>query len=75
MTYIDPKMDGRHLISNSKDQSVKLWDIRRYWYRHNIVIIPVMDPFSRFSSQSAIEQSRVIIADQKWDYRWQRVPR
>ena len=44
VTYIDPKMDGRHLISNSKDQSVKLWDIRRYsWYI--VVIIPIMDPF------------------------------
>ncbi len=30
ITYIDPKGDGRHLISNSKDQSVKLWDIRRF---------------------------------------------
>ena len=44
--------------------------------RHGVAITPIMDPFSyRFSSQSAIEQSRVIIADQKWDYRWQRVPR
>ena len=57
ITYIDPKMDGRHLISNSKDQCIKLWDIRK------------------FSSQTAIEQSKVVIADQKWDYRWQRVPR
>ena len=57
ITYIDPRGDGRHLISNSKDQSIKLWDIRR------------------FSSQAAIEQSRVVVSDQKWDYRWQRVPR
>ena len=28
ITHIDPKGDGRHLISNSKDQSVKLWDLR-----------------------------------------------
>ena len=40
VTYIDPKMDGRHLISNSKDQSVKLWDIRRYsWYRAGIILL------------------------------------
>jgi len=57
ITYIDPRGDGRHLISNSKDQSIKLWDIRR------------------FSSQSAVERSRVVVSDQKWDYRWQRVPR
>nr|BAN21366.1 WD-repeat protein [Riptortus pedestris] len=28
ITYIDSRGDGRHLISNSKDQSIKLWDIR-----------------------------------------------
>ncbi|XP_023011645.2 DDB1- and CUL4-associated factor 11 [Leptinotarsa decemlineata] len=28
ITYIDTKGDGLHLISNSKDQSLKLWDIR-----------------------------------------------
>jgi WD repeat-containing protein 23 len=30
ITFIDPKGDGRHLISNSKDQSIKLWDVRRF---------------------------------------------
>jgi len=57
LTFIDPKMDGRHIISNSKDQSIKLWDIRR------------------FSSQTAIDESKNVISNQKWDYRWQRVPR
>ncbi|VEN35785.1 unnamed protein product [Callosobruchus maculatus] len=28
VTFIDSRGDGRHLISNSKDQSIKLWDIR-----------------------------------------------
>lgn len=28
ITYIDSRGDGRHLISNSKDQSIKLWDVR-----------------------------------------------
>lgn len=28
VTYIDPRGDGRHLISNCKDQSIKLWDVR-----------------------------------------------
>lgn len=28
VTFIDPRGDGYHLISNSKDQSIKLWDIR-----------------------------------------------
>ena len=46
ITYIDPRGDGRHLISNSKDQSVKLWDIRRYsWYRAGMDMdIVIMDP-------------------------------
>ncbi|XP_060534668.1 DDB1- and CUL4-associated factor 11 isoform X2 [Cylas formicarius] len=30
ITYIDSRGDGRHLISNSKDQSIKLWDVRRF---------------------------------------------
>lgn len=30
VTFIDSRGDGRHLISNSKDQSIKLWDIRRF---------------------------------------------
>ena len=28
IAFLDPKGDGRHLISNSKDQTIKLWDIR-----------------------------------------------
>lgn len=30
ITFIDPRGDSRHLISNSKDQSIKLWDVRRF---------------------------------------------
>ncbi|XP_076337040.1 DDB1- and CUL4-associated factor 11-like isoform X3 [Tachypleus tridentatus] len=30
ITYIDPKGDGRHLITNSKDQTIKLWDMRAF---------------------------------------------
>lgn len=29
ITYIDSKNDGRYFITNSKDQSVKLWDVRK----------------------------------------------
>ncbi|KAF4532424.1 hypothetical protein B566_EDAN003877 [Ephemera danica] len=28
LTYIDPRGDGRHLLTNCKDQSIKLWDMR-----------------------------------------------
>lgn len=30
VTFIDSKGDGRYLISNSKDQSIKLWDVRHF---------------------------------------------
>eukprot|EP00794_Sanderia_malayensis_P019187 gene19187-21109_t len=30
ITYIDAKGDGRYLLSNSKDQTIKLWDMRRF---------------------------------------------
>uniref|UniRef100_A0A914V9L9 Sugar transporter SWEET1 n=1 Tax=Plectus sambesii TaxID=2011161 RepID=A0A914V9L9_9BILA len=30
ITFIDSKGDGRHLITNSKDQSIKLWDVRKF---------------------------------------------
>ncbi|XP_057487349.1 LEC14B protein-like isoform X1 [Actinidia eriantha] len=29
ITFLDSRGDGRYFISNSKDQSIKLWDIRR----------------------------------------------
>lgn len=29
ITHISPKGDGHHLISNCKDQTIKLWDTRR----------------------------------------------
>ena len=29
ITFIDSRGDGRHLITNGKDQTTKLWDIRR----------------------------------------------
>ncbi|XP_037950826.1 DDB1- and CUL4-associated factor 11 [Teleopsis dalmanni] len=29
ITYIDSRNDGRHVLSNSKDQSIKLWDLRK----------------------------------------------
>ncbi|CAL8135582.1 unnamed protein product [Orchesella dallaii] len=57
ITYIDPKGDGRYLLTNSKDQSIKLWDMRR------------------FASDDAISKTKRVVAEQNWDYRWQRVPK
>jgi len=29
ITYIDPRNDGYHVLTNSKDQSIKVWDMRQ----------------------------------------------
>ncbi|KAI8119043.1 hypothetical protein FF38_02422 [Lucilia cuprina] len=29
ITYIDPRNDGHYMLSNSKDQSIKIWDLRQ----------------------------------------------
>jgi WD40 repeat protein len=29
ITFLDSKEDGRYFLSNSKDQSIKLWDVRK----------------------------------------------
>lgn len=57
ITYIDPRGDGRYLVTNSKDQTIKLWDVRA------------------FSDQNGEQNTRKAVANQNWDYRWQRVPR
>ncbi|KAK2104005.1 DDB1- and CUL4-associated factor 11 [Saguinus oedipus] len=36
ITFIDSKGDARYLISNSKDQTIKLWDIRRFSTREGM---------------------------------------
>lgn len=30
ITFIDSKNDGRFILSNSKDQSLKIWDLRKF---------------------------------------------
>lgn len=57
ITYIDPRGDGRYLITNSKDQTIKLWDVRA------------------FSDRNGELNTRKAVANQTWDYRWQRVPK
>ena len=59
ITYIDPKVDGRHLITNSKDQTIKLWDTRVF--------------SSRSAVEDA--RISVVVSNISWDYRWQHVPK
>lgn len=42
ITYIDSRGDQRYLISNSKDQTIKLWDMRRY-SKHTVDQLPSWD--------------------------------
>ncbi|XP_076242069.1 DDB1- and CUL4-associated factor 11 isoform X1 [Calliopsis andreniformis] len=37
ITYIDPRGDGRYLITNSKDQTIKLWDVRAFSDRNGVM--------------------------------------
>lgn len=60
ITHIDSKMDGRYLISNSKDQSIKLWDIRSFGQRSH--------------ERAAIRMRQSSRMELDWDYRWDEVP-
>lgn len=61
ITYIDSKNDGRYLISNSKDQSIKLWDVRAF------------SKSGAEERQARMKQATRNIND--WDYRWDEVPK
>lgn len=62
ITYIDSKNDARYLISNSKDQTIKLWDMRKFSSSSN-------------SSQSSSSSRRRAKYYNRWDYRWDTVPK
>jgi WD repeat-containing protein 23 len=58
ITHIDSKADGRYFISNCKDQTVKLWDVRR---------------MSDASAAAAKSKERPLPV-WNWDYRYMRFP-
>lgn len=58
IVHIDSRGDGRYLISNSKDQTIKCWDIRQ---------------MSTMSSVSSEKKSRDVPRF-RWDYRWMQYP-
>ncbi|KAK4194306.1 WD40-repeat-containing domain protein [Triangularia verruculosa] len=57
LTYIDSKHDGRYILSNGKDQSMKLWDLRKAMSTSAFMT----------TNPTAITQS----PDYQFDYRWQ----
>ncbi|CAK9272814.1 unnamed protein product [Sphagnum jensenii] len=59
ITFIDSRGDGRYFISNGKDQTIKLWDIRK------------MTSGSASSRGSKHQQK---IPTFRWDYRWMDYP-
>lgn len=60
ITYIDSRGDSRYLITNSKDQSIKLWDMRMFSKYDK-------DEFDFF-------QPFLTPLSAKWDYRFQSMP-
>lgn len=61
ITYIDSKNDTRYLISNSKDQTIKLWDMRVFSNKSDENLAPSFRRQIRYHS--------------RWDYRWDEVPK
>ncbi|KIH46891.1 WD domain, G-beta repeat protein [Ancylostoma duodenale] len=70
ITYIDARGDDRHLISNSKDQTVKLWDLRRFSSEETVVCAFFYSGIELFMLRKTIN----CVRQQSWDYRWQPAP-
>jgi len=62
LTYIDSKGDGRYILSNGKDQSMKLWDLRMIMSRHDF---KSMTPDPR-GGQMYFDYRRGHYNDQNW---------
>ncbi|GAB1597614.1 DDB1- and CUL4-associated factor 11-like isoform X1 [Argonauta hians] len=48
ITYIDSRGDSRYLISNSKDQTIKLWDLRKFSMEEGIKATEAAISFQRW---------------------------
>jgi WD repeat-containing protein 23 len=48
ITYIDSKGDGRYCLSNGKDQSMKLWDLRKMMTTEGFAAIDPMEYSTQF---------------------------
>lgn len=63
LTYIDSKGDGRYILSNGKDQSMKLWDLRMVMSTNQF---RTSHP-GRFSNRSGFDYRREVYDEDDWD--------
>lgn len=63
LTYIDSKDDGRYILSNGKDQSMKLWDVRNALSRADFV----KAGSHRWSRRSGYDYRSGEYDDDDWD--------
>jgi WD40 repeat protein len=61
LTHLCARGDGRHLISNAKDQTIKLWDVRT-----------LVSPSAAASGQMTGSSNWPRVPG--FDYRWQQYP-
>ncbi|KAG2423726.1 hypothetical protein HXX76_015115 [Chlamydomonas incerta] len=66
LTHLHSRGDGRHVLSNAKDQTAKLWDLRALQAGGSL-----RDPASAARLASSGRQS---VPQFNWDYRWQEYP-
>ncbi|KAL6712471.1 hypothetical protein ACN47E_000348 [Coniothyrium glycines] len=52
LTYVDSKGDGRYVLSNGKDQTAKLWDLRKMISNEKAARIDINDYTTRFEYRS-----------------------
>ncbi|KID72419.1 WD repeat protein, partial [Metarhizium brunneum ARSEF 3297] len=63
LTYIDSKGDGRYILSNGKDQSMKLWDLRMVMSTNRF---RETEP-AQYSNTSGFDYRRELYDDEDWD--------
>ncbi|KAG6112365.1 hypothetical protein E4U13_004306 [Claviceps humidiphila] len=63
ITYIDSKGDGRYILSNGKDQSMKLWDLRKVMSASDFNA----HPQERYVNTSDFDYRREAYNDAHWD--------
>ncbi|KAF4966047.1 hypothetical protein FSARC_6247 [Fusarium sarcochroum] len=63
LTYIDSKGDGRYILSNGKDQSMKLWDLRMAMSTDRYT---ELDP-TRHVGNSGFDYRGGVYDDEDWD--------